>query len=113
MYRRIRLHIRSLRHNNHHSVILQRAFDKYKIENFSVEVLEKVNDCESLISREQYYLDFYNPDYNIAKIAGSSLGIKRIDEFKEKVRKAILGVKHPQWRNELWLQMGICTKIKK
>lgn len=113
LHRRIRLHIRSLRHNNHHSLVLQRAFDKYQIENFCVEVLEKVDNCENLISREQYYLDFYNPDYNIAKVAGSSLGIKRSEETKEKVRKAILGVKHPQWRKELKSRVQLGRTHKK
>lgn len=32
-------------------------------------------DKSDLLLREQYYFDKYNPQYNILKIAGSSLGI--------------------------------------
>lgn len=110
---RIHLHIRTLKHQNHHSRILQRAFNKYGIENFCVEILEVVNEIKDLLNREQYYLDFYNPEYNIAKVAGSSLGIKRTDEFKEKIRKAISGVKHPQWRKDLKSKYQLGKKHKK
>lgn len=34
--------------------------------------------CESdqLLTREQYYIDLLNPEYNLLRVAGSSLGIK-------------------------------------
>ena len=31
---------------------------------------------ENVINREQYYIDFFKPEYNILQIAGSSLGFK-------------------------------------
>lgn len=61
---------------------------KYGYSNFSLDVLEY---CEStvLISREQYYIDLLNPEYNILKIAGSRLGSKHSPEtlLKYKNRK--------------------------
>lgn len=60
---------------------------KYGYNNFSIDILEY---CEPnvLIKREQYYLDTLNPEYNILKRAGSSLGYKHTKEtllkFKER-----------------------------
>jgi group I intron endonuclease len=110
--RRMHLHIRMLRKNHHHSIILQRSFNKRSIEVFQVEILEKVEDANCLLIREQYYLDLLKPTYNVAKIAGSTLGVKKSDETKEKLRKAILGVKHPQWRNELKSRVQLGKKHK-
>lgn len=59
---------------------------KYGYNKFSIDILEY---CESsvLIKREQYYLDTLEPEYNILKKAGSSLGYKHSLEtllkFKE------------------------------
>lgn len=60
---------------------------KYGYNKFSLDILEY---CEPslLIKREQYYLDTLKPEYNILKIAGSSLGYKHSPEtllnFKER-----------------------------
>jgi group I intron endonuclease len=54
---------------------INRALLKYGYENFDLEILEYCNK-ENVINREQYYLDLLNPEYNILKIAGSSLGFK-------------------------------------
>jgi hypothetical protein len=59
---------------------------KYGYCNFSLDILEY---CEPsiLIKREHYYIDTLNPEYNILKKAGSSLGYKYTKEtllkFKE------------------------------
>lgn len=79
-------HLRDLKNNNHHSVILQRAVEKYGIENFQFEIVEECLKSE-LLNREQYYLDTLNPKYNICKIAGSPLGTKQSKEACEKKRK--------------------------
>jgi len=57
----------------------------------SLEILEYC-DASIVIKREQYYLDLFNPIYNIAKTAGSSLGIKRSVETKLKLSKSLKGV---------------------
>jgi group I intron endonuclease len=47
--------------------------------------LEILEYCEidTLMDREQYYLDKFNPEYNILKIAGSFRGFKHSEVTKE------------------------------
>lgn len=78
-------HFRSLRKGTHHSIILQRAVNKYGIDNFIFEIIENCKK-EKLIEKEQYYFDLLYPLYNIAKKAGSTIGIKNTDEQKNKKR---------------------------
>lgn len=70
------IHLYDLRNNRHKNIHLQRSYNKWGYENFTFEVLEECT-VENLINREQFYLDTLKPQYNILKIAGSSLGIKR------------------------------------
>ena len=84
-------------------MVINRALNKYKHSNFSLEILEY---CEpsNVISRvssparrlkrgdyllEQYYFAYnlLNPEYNILKIAGSSLGFKHSEETLKKMRE--------------------------
>ena len=78
-------HLSQLRNGVHGNIKLQRSFDKYKESSFVFSVLEDVENHKILLNREQHYIDNLNPFFNIAKIAGSSLGIKRTDEFKKKI----------------------------
>lgn len=78
-------HINSLNKNNHHSIVLQRAWNKYGKENFVFEVIEEC-EAEKCIEREQYYLDSVSPAYNILKVAGSSLGRKLTTEQIQKLK---------------------------
>jgi len=50
-------HLRRLTNGNHHSIILQRSWDKHGSDNFIFEVLEIIYDKGVLLEREQYYLD--------------------------------------------------------
>lgn len=68
-------HISSLKRNRHHSIYLQRAWNKYGEDAFEFIILEHCVK-ELLIFKEQFYLNEINPEYNICKIAGSSLGTK-------------------------------------
>jgi group I intron endonuclease len=54
-------------------MVIHRTLLKYGYSAFSLYILEYCNK-EDLISREQYYLDLYKPEYNVLKIAGSSVG---------------------------------------
>ncbi len=69
------------------------ALLKHGYSNFQLEILEYCKKSE-LIKREQYYLDLLQPEYNILKIAGSSLGYKHTQYSKEKMSEAKLGSKH-------------------
>lgn len=51
-------HLYMLKENKHHSIHLQRAWNKYGIDNFSFEILE-LCDISDLLVREQYYFDLY------------------------------------------------------
>ena len=42
---------------------------------FRLDILEYC-DKEKVIEREQYYIDLMKPEYNILRVAGSSLGYK-------------------------------------
>ena len=75
-------HINHIRTNKQSCTLLVRAINKYKEENFKLEIIE---EClpEELLTREQHYLDTLLPKYNVAKIAGSNTGIRRSKETKE------------------------------
>lgn len=85
-------HKNDLRKERHHSIYLQRAWNKYGEAAFEFKILEYC-EIDHLIRREQYYLDELNPEYNICKIAGSCLGIIRRPESIEKHKRAMTGRK--------------------
>jgi group I intron endonuclease len=70
------------------------ALLKYGYNKFKLEILEYC-EVDVLISREQYYLDILKPEYNICKIAGSTLGKVHSKSTKEKIGKSIKGKNHP------------------
>lgn len=82
-------HSRDLKANKHHSLILQRAVNKYGINNFRFKILE-LCVVDDLLNKEQYYIDTFFPKYNICRYAGSSLGVKQSEESKAKKRKYAL-----------------------
>lgn len=113
--RRWAMHRHQLKNNKHHSILLQRAWNKYGEEAFDFGVLE-LTDRDSLIEREQHFIDLvqsYLPvaGYNICPIAGSSLGVKQSDEARKKKSQArkgkpngLLGYKH---REDSRLKMSL------
>lgn len=72
------------RHNPH----LQSAWRKYGAEAFEFRVLELVADPTKLIEREQHYIDTLKPEYNVAKVAGSNLGLKWSEETRARIGEA-------------------------
>jgi len=82
-------HFYLLDKGEHHSIHLQRAYKKYGKENFKFEILEELNNTsiEEVLSKEQFYLDSLNPEYNICKIAGSSIGVRRSKKSRDKMVK--------------------------
>jgi group I intron endonuclease len=86
LWKRWRLHRNQLDAGIHHSRILQRAWNKYGSKSFSFRVIEKVENKECLLEREQYWLDTLRTadpsnGYNISPTAHSTLGVKRSKEF--------------------------------
>lgn len=78
-------HQSMLRRHRTHSHKLQNAWDKYGEENFEFLVLERVDNLEDLIAREQYWIDLINPELNIRKIADRNDGVRMPREAVEKV----------------------------
>ena len=91
--RRWRRHTYDLRKNMHACRHLQNAYHKYGADAFDWEIVEFVDRKEDLISREQFWMDFFHPTYNKRTIANSCLGLKRSPEAREKMRQAHLGRK--------------------
>ena len=80
----------------HHSIKLQRSWNKYGEENFKFEIIEEC-DKYKLIEREQHYIDLYNSynnGYNCSPKSYSCLGIKRSNETKIKMSQSQIGNKN-------------------
>lgn len=61
---------------------------KYGHNNFVLVILQILGKSESqsksnIISKEQYYIDFYMPKLNLNPVAGSSLGFKHSEASKK------------------------------
>lgn len=82
-------HLRHLRRSSHKNPHLQNSFNKYDEHNFIFYLAEYVKDLKVLIDIEQKWLDEFRPynnkiGYNIAKIAGSTLGVRPSLETRRK-----------------------------
>jgi group I intron endonuclease len=84
---RRRRHFKDLRKNAHGNRLLQRAYNKYGEKTFKFSLLEILITPQNLIEREQYWINSFNPEYNISPTAGNSLGVKHRPEAIEKNRK--------------------------
>jgi group I intron endonuclease len=93
--KRFREHKSSLRNNKHHSIKLQRSWNKYGCDIFIFEVIQYC-ERENLISNEQYWIDHYdsyNNRYNSTKEAVASKqnnqkrkGIPLTEQHKQAIR---------------------------
>lgn len=101
-------HRHLLRHNRHHSLYLQRAWNKYGEEAFVFEIL-LICDPENCLMYEQIALDHYQPEYNICKIAGSPLGRQVSSATRQKLSESQSGSKHHLYGKKRSLET--CRKI--
>lgn len=67
-----------------------KALLKHGYSNFSLSILEYC-DYKNCLVREQYYIDILQPEYNILKKAGSSVGYLHSEQAKAKISKANKG----------------------
>ena len=88
IYRRWREHLYKLQNNIHHSIKLQRSYNKTKDKNiFLFEIVEEVTE-EQLNEREQYYIDLYDSfrnGYNCCEkvdTPSSALKVSKKKEYK-------------------------------
>lgn len=136
---RLRIHLWSLKKNQHASQHLQNAVNKYGIESFSFEVIEKIDIknikvllfTESLLSnREQYWCDYYKSSnrhfgYNIREVVNSNLGHVMSDEQRKLIgdrtrgrkiseeHKRILSEANKGRKHTLGKVMSVEEKIKR
>jgi len=90
------VHRHHLREGTHHCTPLQNAWRKYGPKAFEFAMLEMVSDKQSLLSREQVWLDSFHPYYNVAPVAGSSLGRKHSIESRARISASKRGTKYSQ-----------------
>jgi group I intron endonuclease len=84
--RRFYLHKRDLLAGNHHSPILQNAWNKYGESKFTFDVVDYASAGDPLIALEQYWIDSNLPILmNCSLIAGSPLGVKRSPELRKRM----------------------------
>jgi group I intron endonuclease len=85
--KRWKTHINDLNKNKHHCIPLQRAWNKYGINSFSFEIIERCYKS-NIINRENFYLKKLKPEYNIAKHALAPMtGRKHSNKTKNKMKK--------------------------
>jgi group I intron endonuclease len=87
---RWRGHLNDLKRNKHSNNRLQNHFKKYGESDLQFSILLGC-EKEDLIKIEQYFIDSYNPWFNICKIAGNSLGTKRSIETRRKISEHQIG----------------------
>jgi group I intron endonuclease len=78
------------------NILLQRAINKYNLEDFIFIVFEYC-EAEQLISREQFYFNELKPEFNILQVAGSVLGYSYPPESRAKLSESRKGVLNHQY----------------
>lgn len=115
-YERLMMHRGHLRKNKHHSIVLQRAYNKYGEKAFIVQVLETCeNNRDTLFFIEQKYLDLH-PEYNVSKFANRPCrtGHKMSEEAKQHLKQFFTGRKRSKetiekMRNSMLKRGGKCV----
>ena len=115
LFNRWSSHKKSLFKGNHHSILLQRSWDKHGPDYFQFTIIEVIKDKNKLTETEQLWINStksFKPEfgYNIYSIAGSPLGTKRkpmSDETKKRISLAQIGLKRS---NDFKIKMSIIAK---
>jgi group I intron endonuclease len=128
---RWKTHLYRLKKGNHHSIKLQRAWNKYGEINFSFSIIESgIITNNLLLEREQCYIDTLYSDYNICRIAGNTKGVKQTPESNKKRSLTLKGRKcsheeiklrekrmnglwsNPEWSKTQRENIGLANKNK-
>lgn len=109
------LHRKQLTTGVHHSVKLQRAWDKYGEAAFVWTLLETVSDASLLIQAEQRWIDSENSagsgGYNVSPTAGSPLGVKHTDASRKNMSLAHMGKTHTEEHKAKISRAGLGRKM--
>lgn len=120
LFKRIVRHFRELNKNCHHSIYLQRAWNKYLPESFDYCVLEFIFCKDDLLPQEEKWINFICPEYNIGSIGGGDnisnhpdrekildRNIKTLrnwwkkmtaDQKEEYIKQKCFGENNPNWK---------------
>jgi group I intron endonuclease len=124
---RWKLHLRELKGSKHHSIKLQRHFNKYGLEDLAFEVIESGEYINSMhiLSREQGWFDHFRykdtdlPYFNTTPIAGSMQGYKftkeQIKAMSDRMVEHIpwnKGFKYPPGNRERFGKYNIGNKYR-
>lgn len=73
-----------LKRGEHHSRALQSGWNFYGPHSFLYTIIE---DCvpEMCAAREQFWITFFNPEYNVLKLVGSRRGLRHSEETRLKM----------------------------
>lgn len=117
---RIRNHIKMIRGFRHRNVHLENAIEKYGVHNFSIEILEFLEENDDINEKEKHYIELYKSydreyGYNLTKggDGGNSYVDCITDEEKEnhykKHREIRTRENNPNYRKVLYTD-GIASK---
>jgi hypothetical protein len=91
--------------------IISLALLKYGYHSFDLAILEYCKK-EYLITREQYYINIFKPEYNILKDARSRLGVSHTAETKAKIKAGNIGIKKPEhWKAQMSLNSKLAIPV--
>ena len=74
-------------------------------------IIEEVTP-ETLIQKEQWYIDMLNPFFNICKIAASTLGFRHSEDTKRRMSISKTGKKKPPMSEEQKIKISISLEQK-
>lgn len=88
LYNRLHEHYHNLKFQKAHNKHLQNAWDKYGEECFMYGILEFCDE-DIRFEREQYYMDFMHPQYNLSPQVIANKGHSPSEEAKRKISKTL------------------------
>ncbi len=92
-------HRKALNNKDHFNNYLQNSWNKYGEESFKFVILEETGNK---LEREQFYIDQYDPEYNILEDvkANPMQGRRHTEEAKEKISEMLSGENNPIYGKE-------------
>lgn len=91
LYVRLSWHLRALQRGKHNNIHLQRFFVKHGVSALEFRVLE-FTPPEALLTVEQKFINELSPEFNICRVAGSSLGRRHSADTRALIRSKKIGV---------------------
>lgn len=114
--KRMASHIYHANSDKNRKIVFYRAMRKYKLENFSLAILELCTPdiivCSEL---EQKWMNYYKPEYNVLKIVRSSFGFRHSLDTIKKLKQLFSKENHPKFGsvNSTETRQAISNSLKK